>query len=243
MNPHDKFLLEVKSNIEGLRNDPDVQALSRIWMREITTHKYAYNFTWMGRPIIQFPQDMAAMQEIVWAIKPDLIIETGVAHGGSVLYYSSLLELLGHGKVVGIDIDIRKHNRDAIEAHPMSKRLELIEGSSVDASIVSRVREMARGKRVVVVLDSNHAHDHVLQELRAYAPLVSKDSYCIVMDTLVELMPARFFDGSRPWKVGDNPYTAVQEYLREDPGFEIDRELESKLLITVAPGGYLKRVR
>jgi len=243
MNPHDAFLREVKTNVEGLRKDADVQALSRIWMREITPYRYAYNFSWMGRPIIQFPQDMIAMQEIVWAIRPDLIIETGVAHGGSVLYYSSLLEMIGHGSVIGIDIDIRQHNRDAIASHPMSKRLELIEGSSVDAAVVSRVHDLARGKRVVVVLDSNHTHDHVLQELRAYAPLVSRDSYCIVMDTLVELMPERFFDDSRPWRVGDNPHTAVQTYLREDPNFEIDRDLESKLLITVAPGGYLKRIR
>ena len=244
MTPHEQFKHEVQRNIDGLKRDPDVQALSRIWLREITPHKYAYNFTWMGRPIIQFPQDMMAMQEIVWAVKPDLIIETGIAHGGSVLYYASLLELAGHGEVVGIDIDIRAHNREAIEAHPMSKRLRMIQGSSIDPAVVQQVRELARGKRAVVVLDSNHTHEHVLAELRAYAPLVCEGGYCVVMDTLVEDMPERFFaDGQRPWRVGDNPKTAVRAYLEEDPGFEVDHDLEAKLLITVAPGGYLRRTR
>lgn len=243
MNPHEQFKLEVQSNIEGLKQDHDVQALSRIWLREITPHKYAYNFSWMGRPIIQFPQDMMAMQEIVWAVRPDLIIETGIAHGGSILFYASLLELMGHGEVVGIDIDIRAHNRQAILAHPMSKRVRMIEGSSVDAAVVGQVQAAAAGKRAIVVLDSNHTHAHVLAELQAYAPLVCKDGYCIVMDTLVEDMPARFFTEDRPWRVGDNPKTAVAEYLRSDGRFEVDADLEAKLLITVAPGGYLRRVR
>ena len=243
MNPHEAFQQEVRSNIEGLKHDGDVQALSRIWLREITPHKYAYNFSWMGRPIIQFPQDMMAMQEIVWAVKPDLIIETGIAHGGSILYYASLLELMGHGEVIGIDVDIRAHNRKAIEEHPMSRRVRMIEGSSVDEGVVAQVRAAAQGKRTIVVLDSNHTHAHVLAELRAYAPLVCAGGYCIVMDTLIEDMPQRFFTADRPWRVGDNPKTAVAEYLREDDRFEVDASLEAKLLITVAPGGYLRRVR
>ena len=243
MNPHEQFKLEVQSNIEGLKQDHDVQALSRIWLREITPHKYAYNFSWMGRPIIQFPQDMMAMQEIVWAVRPDLIIETGIAHGGSILFYASLLELMGHGEVLGIDIDIRAHNRQAILEHPMSKRVRMIEGSSVDAAVVAQVQAAAEGKRAIVVLDSNHTHAHVLAELRAYAPLVCEGGYCIVMDTLVEDMPQRFFTEDRPWRVGDNPKTAVAEYLRSDDRFEVDANLEAKLLITVAPGGYLRRVR
>ena len=242
MNPHDQFKLEVKSNIEGLKQDHDVQALSRIWLREITPHKYAYNFSWMGRPIIQFPQDMMAMQEIVWAVRPDLIIETGIAHGGSILFYASLLELMGHGEVLGIDIDIRAHNRQAILEHPMSKRVRMIEGSSIDAAVVAQVHAHAEGKRAIVVLDSNHTHAHVLDELRAYAPLVCEGGYCIVMDTLVEDMPDRFFTADRPWRVGDNPKTAVTEYLRGDDRFAVDTDLEAKLLITVAPGGYLRRV-
>lgn len=243
MNPHEQFEQDVRGHVEGLKQDRDVQALSRIWLREITPHKYAYNFKWMGRPIIQFPQDMMAMQEIVWQVKPDLIIETGVAHGGSVLYYASLLELMGHGEVVGIDIDIRAYNREAIEAHPMSKRLRLLQGSSIDPGMVKQVHELARGKRAIVVLDSNHTHEHVLAELRAYAPLVCEGSYCVVMDTLVEDMPAHFFTGDRPWKPGDNPKTAVRAYLQEDDSFVVDEDLEAKLLITVAPQGYLKRVK
>ena len=243
MNPHEQFKLDVQSNIEGLKQDRDVQALSRIWLREITPHKYAYNFSWMGRPIIQFPQDMMAMQEIVWAVKPDLIIETGIAHGGSILFYASLLELMGHGEVLGIDIDIREHNRQAILQHPMSKRVRMIEGSSVDAAVVAQVQAIAQGKRAIVVLDSNHTHEHVLAEMHAYAPLVCEGGYCIVMDTLVEDMPQRFFTDDRPWRVGDNPKTAVAEYLQSDDRFEVDVDLEAKLLITVAPGGYLRRMR
>jgi cephalosporin hydroxylase len=213
-----------------------------VWVREITPHKYAYNFTWMGRPIIQFPQDMMAMQEIIWSVRPDLIIETGIAHGGSVLYYASLLELMGHGEVLGIDIDIRPHNREAIERHPMSKRLTMIEGSAIDQEVIEQVRKLAQGKRVMVALDSNHTYDHVLAELEAYAPLVSVDSYCVVMDTLVEDMPERLFTEERPWKPGNSPKTAVAEYLRKHPEFEIDKRIDHKLLISVAPDGYLKRI-
>lgn len=241
-NPHELFREEVRENIEGLKRDIDVQALSRVWVREISAHKYAYNFSWMGRPIIQFPQDMMAMQEILWALKPDLVIEAGVAHGGSIIYYASLLELIGHGEVLGIDIDIRAHNREAIESHPMSKRILLLEGSSIAADTIAKVHEFAKGKRVVVVLDSNHTHEHVLAELRAYAPLVCEGGYCVVMDTVVEHMPKSMFP-DRPWGPGDNPMTAAQEYLKEDNRFEVDRDICGKLLITVAPSGYLRRVR
>ncbi len=241
MNPHEEFRDEVRRNTEGLKQDRDLQALSRVWVREVSPHKYAYNFSWMGRPIIQFPQDMMAMQEILWSVKPDLVIEAGVAHGGSILYYASLLELIGHGEVLGVDIDIRPHNREAIEAHPMSRRVRLLQGSSIDAATIDQVRALANGKRAVVVLDSNHTHDHVLAELRAYAPLVCQGGYCVVMDTLIEDMPARLV-GDRAWGPGNNPKTAVQQFLRESRDFEINVDIESKLLITVAPGGYLRRV-
>ena len=241
MKPDEQFEEEVQRNIEGLAGDADVQALSRIWLREITPHKYAYNFKWMGRPIIQLPQDMMAMQEILWDVKPDLVIEAGIAHGGSILYYASLLELLGHGDVIGIDVDIRDHNRAAIAAHPMSKRVRLIEGSSIAQEVVEKVRGLAEGKRAVVVLDSNHTHDHVLAELLAYAPLVCIGGYCVVMDTLIEDMPDRFF-GDRPWGHGNNPKTAVHQFLSSHPGFEIDKDIDHKLLISVAPDGYLRRV-
>lgn len=239
--PHEEFQGEVRRNIDGLVADRDLQALSRVWVREISPHKYAYNFSWMGRPIIQFPQDMVAMQEIIWSLKPDLVIECGVAHGGSIVYYASLLELLGHGEVLGIDIDIRAHNRAAIESHPMSRRIRLLEGSSIDAGTIAQVHEIARGKRVLVVLDSNHTHAHVLAELRAYAPLVCDDGYCVVMDTIVEHMPASFFP-DRPWGPGDNPLTAVQAFLAENGDFVIDERMDAKLLISVAPSGYLRRV-
>lgn len=240
--PHDLFRQEVEGHIDGLAADQDLHALSRVWVREITPHKYAYNFSWMGRPIIQFPQDMLAMQEIIWTVRPDLVIEAGVAHGGSIIYYASLLELLGHGEVLGIDVDIRAHNRQAIEAHPMSHRIRLLEGSSTAEETISAVRAQAHGKRVLVVLDSNHTHDHVLAELRAYAPLVCEDGYCVVMDTIVEHMPPAFFP-DRPWGPGNSPGSAVRAFLEETNEFVVDDRMDAKLLISVAPSGYLRRRR
>lgn len=222
--------------------EKNMQELSREWMSKSIEDRYSYNFTWMGRPIIQYPQDMLAMQEIIWRVKPDLIIETGIAHGGSLIYYASLCELVGHGEVLGIDIDIRPHNRVEIENHSMFKRIRMIEGSSIDQHIIDQVRKQAEDKRVIVVLDSNHTHAHVLAELRAYAPLVSEGGYCVVFDTVVEdLQPGSFPD--RPWGVGDNPKTAVHEFLKENDNFEIDRDIESKIRITVAPDGYLRRTK
>ncbi|MBC8113738.1 MAG: cephalosporin hydroxylase family protein [Candidatus Saccharimonas sp.] len=244
MNPIDQFSQEVTDNIRRLREDKDVQSLSRIWLRETAPHKYTYNFTWMGRPIIQLPQDMIALQELVWQIKPDLIIETGIAHGGSIIYSASLLELLGgDGLVIGIDIDIRPHNRQAIEDHPMMKRIRLVQGSSIAPETVAEVRKLSEGRqRILVLLDSNHTHEHVLGELEAYAPLVKAGSYVIVYDTLVDDMPTSFFP-DRPWGPGNNPKTAVHEFLQQTDRFEIDKDLDSKLLITVAPDGYLKCVK
>lgn len=258
MNEVEKFEKEVASNIESLSNDKDVQSLSRIWIREISPHKYAYNFRWLGRPAIQFPQDQVALQELIWSIKPDLIIETGIAHGGSLMFSASMLALLdieeainaGNSinpnismrKVLGIDVDIREHNKNAIEAHPMASRIQMIEGSSIDSNIINQVHVIAKDYQTVLVcLDSNHTHEHVLAELEAYAPLTSINSYCIVYDTAVEDMPKEL-SGDRPWGPGDNPKTAVWEYLKTHPEFEIDKSIQNKLLITVAPDGYLKRV-
>ena len=244
MSDADKFRTEVRKNIEGLKNDRDVQALSRTWLREITRYKYAYNFSWMGRPIIQFPQDMIAMQEIIWDVQPDLIIETGIAHGGSLVYYASLLEMLdGDGYVLGIDIDIRAHNRKAIETHPMFKRIQMIEGSSTSDEVATQVAEHSRDKKsVLVVLDSNHTHEHVLEELKIYAQHVTRDSYIVVFDTLLEDMPGDLAQ-DRPWGIGNNPKTAVHEFLSGTDEFVVDKDIESKILITVAPDGYLKRVK
>jgi cephalosporin hydroxylase len=236
------FEAECQAEISAQGQDEKLKGLARDFFNESAKHKYSYHFSWMGRPIIQLPQDMMAMQEIIWQVKPDLIIECGIAHGGSIVYYASLLELQGHGEVLGIDLDIRAHNREAIESHPMSKRIRMIEGSSIDLSIVEQVRAIAEGKKVILVLDSNHTHAHVLEELRLYAPLVSVGSYCVVMDTVVEDMPPEFFP-DRPWGPGDNPKTAVWAYLEESNSFEIDYQMQNKLLVTVAPDGYLRRVR
>jgi cephalosporin hydroxylase len=238
-----KFFAEVQKNIESLDQDSSIHGLSNIWLREVIRYKYTYNFTWMGLPIIQLPQDVFAMQEIIWRVKPDLIIETGIAHGGSLIFSSSMLELIGgEGQVLGIDVDIRPHNRVEIEKHPMFKRITMIEGSSIDKEIVKQVYNFAQDKRrVLVVLDSNHTHDHVLKELELYSPLVTKDSYLVVFDTAVEDMPEDFFP-DRPWGKGDNPKTAVWEFLKTNKRFEIDKNMEAKLLITAAPDGYLKCV-
>lgn len=236
-----EFEAECKAEIAAQGADEKLKGLARDFYNESARHKYTYHYSWMGRPIIQLPQDMLAMQELIWRIKPDLVIECGIAHGGSIIYYASLLELQGHGEVLGIDRDIRPHNREAIEAHPMSKRIRMIEGSSIDLATVEQVRAIAAGKKVIVVLDSNHTHDHVLEELRFYSPMVSADSYCVVMDTIVEDMPADAFP-DRPWGHGDNPKTAVWAFLKENDSFEIDYEMQNKLLITVAPDGYLRRV-
>ena len=266
----EQFNEEVYLNILGLAADNKLQAHSREWINQIALHKYTYNFKWMGRPIIQLPQDIVAMQELVWQVKPDLIIETGIAHGGSLNLSASMLALIDYceaaaaGKtldpkasrrrVLGVDIDIRAHNRAAIEAHRLAHKIEMIQGSSIAAEIIAQVHEYANGyERILVCLDSNHTHEHVLSELEAYAPLVSQDSYCVVFDTIIEDMPDDMFP-DRPWGKGNNPKTAVREYLGrlKKEGriaadgallhFEIDKILENKLLITVAPDGYLHRV-
>ncbi len=204
--------------------------------------QYSYNFSWMGRPIIQYPQDMIAMQEIIYSIKPDVIIETGIAHGGSLVFYASLLELIGKGVVLGIDIDIRKHNRIELEKHSMFKRIKLFEGSSVEESMVAKIKEEIRpGDIVMVLLDSNHTHDHVYRELELYNSLVSIGSYLVVFDTIIEDLPAGMYD--RPWDVGNNAKTAVKKFLELNNSFEIDTGIDNKLLISVAPQGYLKRVK
>lgn len=233
--------------------------LTKEWLEVVNAHKYSYHFEWLGRPIIQYPQDVIAMQEIIWQVKPDLVIETGIAHGGSLIFSASMLALLDMAdaiesgstldprqykrKVLGIDIDIRAHNRAAIEAHPMASRIQMIQGSSTAPEIIEQVKQVAQGyQRVLVCLDSNHTHNHVLAELEAYAPLVSVGSYCVVFDTIVEDLPKELFQ-DRPWGPGDNPKTAVWEYLKTHREFEIDKSIQHKLLITVAPDGYLKRVR
>lgn len=242
MDPVARFQQEKTDRIAAYRADSPMKSLSNDYRNEAIRRDYEYNFTWMGRPIIQFPQDIVAMQELIWQIKPNLIVETGIAHGGSLVFSASMLQLLGgDGIAVGVDIEIRPHNRTAIEEHPMAHRIRMIEGSSIDPEIVQRVKDLAKDrKRILVALDSNHTHDHVLAELRAYHDLVTPGSYLVVFDTVIEDMPADL-SGDRPWKPGDNAKTAVHQFLTENDQFEIDHDLEAKLLLTVAPDGYLRR--
>lgn len=252
------FEEEVVNRIDALSRNDTLKARAAEFLEASLLPKYCYNFSWLSRPIIQYPQDIIAMQELIWRVRPDLIIETGIAHGGSLIFSASMLALLdmadaiesgttldpakSNRKVLGIDIDIRAHNRVAIEAHPMASRIQMIEGSSIAPEVVAQVREIAAGyQRVLVCLDSNHVHSHVLAELEAYAPLTSVGSYCVVFDTIVEDVPAEMFP-DRPWGPGDNPKTAVREYLKTHSEFEIDKSIPHKLVITLAPDGYLNRV-
>jgi cephalosporin hydroxylase len=227
----------------------ELRNAAKDFMLQSVDARYSFNFSWMGRPIIQYPQDIIAVQELIWDIKPDLIIETGVAHGGSAVFFASLLELnaLSGGpkdaEVWCVEIDLRSHNREALVAHPMYPRLKIFDGSSVDEKIATVIAEKAaKCRRVMVILDSNHTHDHVLGELNLYASLVSVGSYCVVFDTVIEdLEGVEFVD--RPWGKGDNPKTAVAEFLKTNSDFEVDRAIDEKLLISAAPGGYLKRVK
>ncbi|TVQ84735.1 MAG: cephalosporin hydroxylase [Micavibrio sp.] len=249
MNPHQAFKQECDERIGSYPENPALTRAAQDFMRESVAAQYSYNFSWMGRPIIQYPQDIIATQEIIWNVQPDLIIEAGIAHGGSIIFSAAMLELNAacggpaDAEVLAIDIDIRAHNRAEIEAHPMAKRITMLEGSSVAPEIVQQVKNKAAGKKkILVLLDSNHTHEHVLAELQAYAPLTSIGSYCVVFDTLIEDMPEGTYP-DRPWGIGDNPKTAVWEYLKTHPEFEIDRNMDDKLLITVAHNGYLKRIR
>ena len=256
-NPIEQFKNERRARLSAYEEDAEFTDLSLQWLESSMRKEYVYNFDWLGRPVIQYPQDIVAMQELVWQVKPDLIIETGIAHGGSLAFSASMLALLdycdaaGSGltldparpgrKVLGVDIDIRTHNRAAIDAHPMANRIEMIQGSSIAPEVIEQVGAVAAScSRVLVCLDSSHTHDHVLAELEAYAPLVTPTSYCVVFDTFIEDMPADMFP-DRPWGPGNNPKTAVWEYLKTHPEFEIDQSIPHKLLITVAPDGYLKR--
>ena len=242
------FSAERADRIQQNLSDEKLNKVARDFTLGSTGPKYSYNFQWMGRPIIQYPQDIMAMQEIIWEVQPDLIIETGIAHGGSLIFLAAMLELNAacggpaNGHVVGIDIDIRAHNKTAIEAHPMFRRITMIEGSSIADDTIGRVRTIAADyKRILICLDSNHTHDHVMAELNAYADLTAVGSYCVVFDTLVEDMGEDAFP-DRPWGVGNNPKTAVWEFLKSHPEFEIDKSVDGKILISVAPDGYLKRV-
>ena len=264
------FREEVRNNIIGLSKNKLLAKSTKVWFEQSLTNKYSYNFTSFSVPIIQYPQDMVALQEVIWRVKPDLIIETGIAHGGSLVQSASVLAMIEYSeavdanltmdptrpnrKVLGLDIDIRPHNKKVIEGHFLSSRIDMIEGSSISEEVIGRVHEYARDfSNILIILDSNHTHDHVLSELKAYAPLVSLGSYCVVYDTIIEELAEDQFP-DRPWGPGNNPKTAVHEYLKllakdkitaadgDKLNFSIDRDIESKIQITVGPDGYLRRV-
>lgn len=259
MSDHKIFKEDCEIEIEQQGADKKLKDLSLEWMIQSAKHKYSYHFEWLGRPIIQHPQDMIGVQQLLWDVQPDLIIETGIARGGSLIYYASILELIAqcggeaNAKILGIDIDIREHNRAQIISHPMSKRIDMIEGSSVADDVVRAVKEYSKHfKKILVCLDSNHTHDHVFEELMIYAPFVTRGSYCIVFDTYVEDLPENL-GPTRPWGKSNNPKTAVWDYLEllktsdlkdyvgEKLNFNIDKQIENQLLLTVAPDGFLRR--
>src|SRR5678815_3957123 len=264
------FDQEVDERVKANGLNAPLAATAREFTTASAQAKYSYNFSWLGRPIIQYPQDIVAMQELIWKTQPDLIIETGIAHGGSLILNASILAMMdyaeavkagttldpkaGHRRVLGLDIDIRAHNRAAIEGHHLAHMIKMIQGSSISSSVIQQVHEFAKGySRILVSLDSNHTHDHVLSELEAYAPLTSRGSYCVVFDTVIDDLSDDMFS-DRPWKKGNSPKSAVREYLKriKDSGrtakdggslqFEVDKDIENKLLVTVAPDGYLKRI-
>lgn len=243
IDPIKEFKNDCDNEMVSMSCDDKLKELSIEWMASTAKHKYTYHFSWMGRPVIQYPQDLVALQEIIWKIRPDVIIETGIAHGGSLIFYASMLELINQGEVIGVDLDIRKHNRLEIEKHPMFKRITLLEGSSTDTKIVQEVKHLCKSKKsIMVVLDSDHTHSHVLEELEHYSPLVTQGSYLVVMDTGIEDMPDQLY-AERPWGKGNNPKTAVREFLGKTDRFIIDKSIQTKLLITVAPDGYLKCIK
>lgn len=237
-----KFYKERKKNISAMIKDKELRKKSLDWMLYTEKYNFTYNFSWMGRPIIKYPNDMIVQQELIYQLRPDLIIETGIAHGGSIIFYSSLMDMMGiDGEVIGVDIDIRKHNKELIEEHKFYDKISMYEGDSTDQSILKKVKNHIRGKKtVMVILDSLHTHDHVLKELKLYSPMVTKGSYVILPDTFIEFYPPGFFD--RPWDVGNNPHTAMEEFLRISKNFSIDKELSAKASITETMDGYLRRI-
>jgi cephalosporin hydroxylase len=237
-------ILNDSSIIDAMCSDIRLKKALETYYISVNKYRYTYNFTWLGRPILQHPQDMIAMQEIIWQVRPDVVIETGIAHGGSLIFYSSILKMINEGGIVlGIDIDIREQNRKKIENHPLFKNVIMLEGSSIDEKTIEQVFSVVRGKeRILVVLDSNHTHEHVLREMQLYSPLVTKGSYMVVFDGRIEDLPAELFENSK-WGKGNNPRTAIWEFLKINDRFIIDTEIEKRLMVSGAPDGYLKCIK
>lgn len=238
------FKKKVDKNIKLMSQDKNLKKKSIDWMLHADKYKYTYNFRWMGIPIIKFPNDILALQEIIWKVKPDVIIETGIAHGGSIIFSATMLELIGKdGLVIGVDIDIRKHNRVEIEKSKFYKRIKMFEGSSVSKKIIKKIKSLIKPKsKVMVFLDSNHTYPHVMKEIEIYSKLVTKNSYLVVEDTFTEFFPKNYFS-NRPWDVGNNPLIAINEFLKKNKNFKIDKNLNEKLSITETFDGYLKKIK
>ena len=242
MDKNIEFKKQNGKKILQMQRDKNLKNISKKWFLESYQYEYSYHFSWLGRPIIQYPQDMIAIQEIIWKYKPDFIIETGIAHGGSLILSASILELIGKGEVIGIDIDIREHNKKEIKKHPLFKRITMLEGSSISKKIKNKIFELTKNKKVLVFLDSNHTEKHVLKELELYSPLVKKGGYIIVFDTIIDILPEKFVK-NRPWNTKNNPKSAVKKFLKDNNRFKMDKKLQEKLLITAAEDGYLKCIK
>ena len=238
-----EFDLRNSRFIRKMNKDRKLLQESKTWINHVFDYEYVYHFRWMDRPIIQLPQDMIAVQELIWKIKPDFIIETGIARGGSLIFYASILELIDHGKIIGIDVDIRKHNKKKIVNHKLFKRIKMLEGSSIDSKIIQKIKKITKNKKkIMVLLDSNHSEEHVSMELEKLSEFVKKNSYLIVFDTMMEDMDKHHFH-NRPWGHGNNPRTAVWKFLKNNKRFKIDKAIQEKLLVTSCPDGYLKCIR
>ena len=243
MSEHENFEHRNKIKIKSMGKDSILKKLSQNWFLKGYDYEYSYHFKWLGRPIIQYPQDIIALQEIIWDVKPDIIIETGIARGGSLVFSASMLQLIGKGQVIGIDIDIREHNKKEIKKHSLRKRMKMIEGSSTDEKTIKKIFQIVKSTdKILVILDSNHTHKHVLKELEVYSKLVTKGSYLVVFDTVIEELPEKLFI-KKPWGKKHNPKTAVRSFLSKNKRFKIDRTITDKLLITAAPEGYLKCIK
>ncbi len=242
MDDSKKFFAESRKNIKLMNKDDNLKKLSWKWFVKTFKYKYPYNFTWLGLPVIQYPHDLVLLQEIIWNLKPRIIVETGVARGGSLIFYASMINLLNNkGKVIGIDIDIRKHNKNNIKKHPMFKNIDLIQGSSIEKKVLEKVKKKINNKKpVMIILDSNHTHNHVLSELNLYSELITKESFFVVFDTHCEFLPKKLIP-NRPWGKGNSGYTAVKEFLKKNKKFR-NVNYEDKTLVSCAPFGFLKKI-
>ena len=237
------FELEKNQEIQRALADPELLSKGRDFLIHSDRYKYGYYWTWMGLPIIQMPEDIALTQEIMWETKPDFVIEAGIAWGGSLALYAAFQELQGFGQVIGIDVTIPAHNRDAIMSTPVSHRITLIEGSSSDPEVFEQISsQIPEGSNILLVLDSNHTHDHVLAELKLWSPLLQKGNFIIVSDTIVEVIPEQKHR-PRPWGPGNNPMTGMQEFLESNGRFTSSNAYSDRAIVSFNPSGYLKCIK